>query len=111
MPEPSVIPIDEFRLSARAVRYEGRDEIPVSMFLTRYGRGEGPDLHLHPYAEVFVVMEGTARFTVGDDELTVDAGNIVVVPPETVHGFKNPGDGVLRVHSVHPSPTVLQTDL
>jgi mannose-6-phosphate isomerase-like protein (cupin superfamily) len=107
----SVTPIEKFRLSRRAVKYEGRDEIPISMFLTRYQRGEGPDLHLHPYAEVFVVQEGAARFTVGDEEVVVEAGNIVVVPPETVHGFKNPGDAMLRVHSVHPSPTVQQTDL
>jgi mannose-6-phosphate isomerase-like protein (cupin superfamily) len=111
MAKASVTPIDEHRLSHRTIKYEGRDEIPVSMFLTRYERGEGPDLHLHPYAEVFVVLEGTATFTVGEDELMVEAGHIVVVPPETVHGFKNPDDPVLRVHSVHPSPTVQQTDL
>jgi quercetin dioxygenase-like cupin family protein len=108
---PSVTPIEEFRLSRRAVKYEGRDEVPISMFLTRYERGEGPDLHFHPYAEVFVVLEGTARFTVGEEEVVVEAGNVVVVPPQTVHGFKNPGDPILRVHSVHPSPTVQQTDL
>jgi quercetin dioxygenase-like cupin family protein len=107
----SVTPIEQFRLSRRAVKYEGRDEVPVSMFLTRYERGEGPDLHFHPYAEVFVVLEGTASFTVGEEDLVVEAGNVVVVPPETVHGFKNPGDAILRVHSVHPSPTVQQTDL
>ncbi len=111
MAEASVTPIDEFRLSGRAVKYEGKNEIPISMFLTRYERGEGPDLHLHPYAEVFVVEEGTATFTIDEESVKVDAGNIVVVPPETVHGFKNADDGILRVHSVHPSPTVEQTDL
>jgi mannose-6-phosphate isomerase-like protein (cupin superfamily) len=41
----------------------------------------------------------------------VDAGNVVVIPQQTPHGFKNPGDETLRVVSVHPSPTVQQTDL
>ena len=107
----SVTAIDDLRLSERAALFQGRDEIPVSMFITQYDRGQGPDLHLHPYPEVFVVQEGTAVFTAGDEQLTVAAGNIVVVPEQTPHGFKNPADDKLRVVSVHPSPTVQQTDL
>jgi mannose-6-phosphate isomerase-like protein (cupin superfamily) len=107
----TVTPIDDLRLSERAALFQGRDEIPVSMFITQYDRGEGPDQHLHPYPEVFVVQTGTARFTVGGEDIVVSAGNVVVVPKETPHGFKNPGDEKLRVVSVHPSPTVHQTDL
>jgi quercetin dioxygenase-like cupin family protein len=108
----SVTPIDSIRRSPTVALFEGRDEIPVSMFITEYSRGRGPDLHYHPYAEAFVVEAGTATFTVGDDdEVVVEAGNVVVVPPETVHGFKCAGDETLRVVSVHPSPTVQQTDL
>ena len=107
----TVIPLEQLRRSPTAALFEGRDEVPVSIFVTRYERGQGPDLHLHPYPEVFVVETGTALFTAGDDELTAGAGHVVVVPAETPHGFKNPGDEVLRVVSVHPSPTVRQTDL
>ncbi len=88
-----------------------RDEAPVSIFVTTYERGHGPDLHVHPYPEVFVVETGTAVFTAGDEQLTVEGGNIVTVPAETPHGFKCAGDETLRVVSVHPSPTVKQTDL
>ena len=107
----SVTSIESLRLSRRAALFEGRDEIPVSMFITQYDRGEGADQHLHPYAEAFVVQSGTARFRVDGEDIVVDAGNVVVVPPQTPHGFKNPGDETLRVVSVHPSPTVQQTDL
>lgn len=107
-----VIPFDDIRLSERAARYEGgEDGVDASLFVTQYARGEGPDLHFHPYPEVFVVHAGTAVFTAGEEELTVAAGNIVVVPAETTHGFKNPAEETLRVVSVHPSPEVLQTDL
>jgi quercetin dioxygenase-like cupin family protein len=41
----------------------------------------------------------------------VAAGHIVVVPAETPHGFKGAGDDTLRVVSVHPNPTVEQTNL
>ena len=106
-----VTPFEDFTLSPRARKYEGGEESQVSFFLTQYDHGEGPDLHVHPYPETFIVTEGTARFTAGDDELVVDAGNVVVVPAETVHGFKNAGDAKLRVTSIHPSPRVIQTDL
>ena len=107
----SVTSVEDIRLSPRAARFEGRDDIPVSMFITQYARGEGPDQHLHPYAEAFVVQAGVARFLVDGEAVEVAAGNVVVVPPQTPHGFKNPGDEQLRVVSVHPSPTVQQTDL
>jgi mannose-6-phosphate isomerase-like protein (cupin superfamily) len=57
------------------------------------------------------VQTGTAVFTVGDDEITVDAGHVVIVPAETPHMFKSAGDDTLRVVSVHPSAEVEQTDL
>jgi len=46
-----------------------------------------------------------------NDEITVEAGHIVVVPAETPHMFKCAGDDTLRVVSVHPSGTLQQTDL
>ena len=108
----TVIPIDDLRRSPTAALFQGGDEVATSIFVTEYpNRGQGPDLHLHPYPEVFVVQTGTATFTAGDEQLTVEAGNIVVVPAETPHGFKCAGDDTLRVVSVHPSGAVQQTDL
>jgi mannose-6-phosphate isomerase-like protein (cupin superfamily) len=107
----TVTSVEDLRRSPTAALFEGRDQAPVSIFITQYERGQGPALHLHPYPEVFVVRTGTAVFTAGEEELTVAEGHIVVVPAQTPHGFKNPGDETLRVVSVHPSPTVQQTDL
>lgn len=108
---PAAIPLDTLRRSPTAHLFEGGDDIPVSIFVTEYARGQGPDLHVHPYAEVFLVEAGTGRFTVGDEQLEVGGGNVLVVPPRTPHGFKGAGDDTLRVVSVHPSPVVVQTDL
>lgn len=106
-----VTPIEDLRRSATAALFQGGDDLAVSIFVTEYGRGQGPALHLHPYPEVFVVQAGTAAFTVGEEELVVAGGHIVVVPARTPHGFKGAGDDTLRVVSVHPSGTVEQTDL
>ena len=108
----TVISLEELRRSPTAALFEGGEEIAVSSFITAYPeRGQGPQLHLHPYPELFVVQDGTAVFTAGDEEITVPAGHVVVVPAETPHRFRSAGDETLRVVSVHPSPQVEQTDL
>ena len=107
----TVIALDELRRSATAALFEGGEQIGVSIFVTEYGLGQGPDLHLHPYPEAFVVETGTATFTVGEAEETVGAGHVVVVPAETAHGFKCASEDALRVVSVHPAPRVEQTNL
>jgi mannose-6-phosphate isomerase-like protein (cupin superfamily) len=44
------------------------------------------DGHVHPHQEErFEIVEGRARFLIGDEEITVEAGQVAVVPPNTVH--------------------------
>lgn len=107
----TVTPLDDLRRSPTACLFEGGGDPPVSIFVTQYELGQGPQLHLHPYPEVFVVQDGTATFTAGDEQLTVTAGHVVQVPAETPHRFECSGDDTLRVVSVHPSGSVQQTDL
>ena len=107
----TVIPIEELRRSPQSALFQGRDEAPISIFINAFERGKGPRLHLHPYPETFVVQAGSARFTAGDDEIEVGAGHLVVVPAETPHRFEGTSDEKVRTVSVHPSPTVVQTDL
>jgi len=104
----------ELKRSETAALFEGAkhgDGIAASFFVTAYPHGRGPDLHFHPYAEAFYVQEGEGTFTAGDEQIVAHGGQVVVVPPETPHGFKNTGEGTLRVVSFHPSPEVIQTDL
>src|SRR5438128_10980970 len=69
--------------------------------------GEGPRLHAHPYPEIFVVQEGHATFTVGEDTIEVDGGQIVIAPAHVPHTFLNSGEGLLRQITIHPSPQVI----
>jgi mannose-6-phosphate isomerase-like protein (cupin superfamily) len=109
---PTVIPIESLSFSPTAKLFEGREHgAEASIFVTEYERDQGVGLHMHPYAEVFLVETGVGLFTVGDEELFVEAGNMLVVPPETPHGFRGAGDEVLRVVSVHPSGKVEQAFL
>jgi quercetin dioxygenase-like cupin family protein len=105
--------VASFRRSETAALFQGREAggVAVSMFVTEYPKGRGPDLHVHPYAEVFLVERGVATFTAAEEEREVEAGHLVVVPAATPHAFKNHQEEILRVVSVHPSPEVVQTDL
>jgi mannose-6-phosphate isomerase-like protein (cupin superfamily) len=77
--------------------------VPASVIFVDAAPGEGPGLHVHSYAELFLVLEGQSAFTDGANERIVPAGGIVIVPPEQPHGFHNPGPGRLRQIDVHLS--------
>lgn len=53
--------------------------VPMSMFLTDVPIGKGVSPHFHPYADVFVVQAGLARFTMGSKTRDVAEGHIVIV--------------------------------
>jgi len=63
--------------------------------------GGGPKLHRHPYEEVFIVLEGEAKFTVGSDTVDARAGQVLMVRPGVAHKFINSGSGQLRQIDIH----------
>ena len=108
-----VLNLDDMKFSPTAALFEGlpRAGIGVSVFVVRTPPGKGVDIHVHPYSETFVLLEGSGRWTAGDDVVELHADQMLVVPPETPHGFRNTGDGPLLVVSVHESGTLDQTFL
>jgi mannose-6-phosphate isomerase-like protein (cupin superfamily) len=65
-------------------------------------------MHVHPYPETFVLLEGRGRWTAGDAVTELSPDQMLVVPSDTPHGFRNVGDGPLLVVSVHESGTLEQ---
>jgi quercetin dioxygenase-like cupin family protein len=51
-------------------------------------KGQAVGLHRHGGDEIFHVTQGTVRFHFDGQNIDVGAGNYVVVPPYTEHGFK-----------------------
>jgi quercetin dioxygenase-like cupin family protein len=101
----TVVRIESLPDSGSSHRFDGVDhEAPVSFFLIHSEPGDGPELHRHPYAETFVIEEGQATFTVGDDTIEAHAGDILVAPANVPHAFVNSGSGVLRSVNIHPVP-------
>ncbi len=75
------------------------------------GIGEGPNLHVHPYDEVFHILEGRAEFTVGDQKFVAEAGALVIGPANIPHTYKNLGPGRLDSLDVHLNSEWIQYDL
>ncbi|MCB5201936.1 cupin domain-containing protein [Neorhizobium sp. T786] len=96
----------------RTILFEGGEfGVPLSLFLIDNEPGQGPDLHVHPYAETWIVRSGRARFTVGEETIEPKPGDIVVVHPNTPHCFKNIGDGRLELTCIHANEKVIQSFL
>lgn len=73
--------------------------------------GEGPRLHVHPYDETFIVIEGRGRFFVGDTTIDAGQGDVVFGPAGVPHRFENLGPGRLQTIDIHHSPEWIQTNL
>ena len=73
----------------------------VTFILVDLPPGGGPRLHKHPYAEVFIILEGRATYTAGPDTLEAAAGQVVIVEPDTPHMFVNTGEGRLKQVDIH----------
>jgi mannose-6-phosphate isomerase-like protein (cupin superfamily) len=110
---PSVERFDlaDLSVSPTAFLFEGhpRAGVDISMFVTRTPPGKWVDLHVHPYAETFLLLEGSGRWTMGEQVVELAPEQMVVVPPDTPHGFRNIGDEPLLVVSVHERGTMRQT--
>jgi mannose-6-phosphate isomerase-like protein (cupin superfamily) len=94
------------RSSSRAIRAPAWD---ACLFVTRTPPGRAVELHVHPYAETFLLLQGRGRWTVGDEVVELEPEGLLVVPPDTRHGFRNVGDDPLLVVSVHERGRLQQT--
>ncbi|GAB5402795.1 MAG: cupin domain-containing protein [Aureliella sp.] len=89
-------------------------QLGVDCVVIRYSTdviGEGPNLHVHPYDEVFHIIEGRAEFTVGDRTFEATAGSLVIGPANVPHAYKNLGPGRLDSFDVHLNREWIQYDL
>lgn len=60
-------------------------------------------LHTHPYKEIFIIEEGSATYTIGEETIEAHAGQIVIADADVPHGFTNTGEGRLKQVDIHLS--------
>ena len=60
-------------------------------------KDSGPPPHEHPWDEAYYVLEGSARFQVGDRHLVVHQGDFLYAPGGTVHAFQGTSEQPARL--------------
>jgi quercetin dioxygenase-like cupin family protein len=79
---------------------------PLAWELVLAPGGRVPASHSHPEQEErFTVLDGTMRFRIGRRKLLARPGDVVRVPPGTVHHFANAGPVPARV-AVETTPAL-----
>lgn len=103
--------LKDLSVSPTASLFEGfrDDDVDLSFFFTRTPPGQIVPLHTHPYAEVFVLIEGRAAYTRGEERIAAGPDTVIVIPPETPHGFENVGDVSLVQLGIHERGRMQQT--
>ena len=91
---------------ARMFHGEQHDVPSVSLMLGYLQPGEGPPWHRHHYDEIFVIDEGSAQFTIGEEVVDSSVGQIVIARAGVPHAFVNSGRSILRVTAIHVAPRV-----
>jgi mannose-6-phosphate isomerase-like protein (cupin superfamily) len=101
-PERRILAFAELDRTEHSEELVGADHgVPFSVILVHSAPGDGPRLHRHPYAEVFIVESGQATFQIGQTTVVVDEGHVVVSPSGEPHGFTNTGSERLRLIAIH----------
>ncbi|MBX9296629.1 cupin domain-containing protein [Chromobacterium piscinae] len=77
--------VKDFTKNAPLTQFLPKDN-RISMAWVRLEAGERLDAHIHPVESMIVMCEGGAR-TLGDVRETMNAGDILLVPPGKLHGF------------------------
>lgn len=91
-------PISGERIVFHKTAAETNGEL-LSFELELAADGEVPGAHMHPsQQESFYVKSGTMRFRRGLRTVVARPGDLVVVPPRTVHRFENLGGEAAGVH-------------
>lgn len=82
-------------------------EVPeLEVLELRFGPGFVVEPHTHDdHVDSFYVLEGEAEFTIGDEVVRGAPGTWTAAPIGVVHGFRNAGDGELRVLNIHAPNT------
>jgi mannose-6-phosphate isomerase-like protein (cupin superfamily) len=100
---PGYVAVERAQLADSELEGYQLGEAKVSLIFIDLEPGNGPRLHRHPYEEIFIVLEGQARFSLGSDILEVSAGKVLLVQPGVPHKFVNSGHARLRQIDVHAS--------
>ncbi len=104
--DPRVQPVEHWRsgVETRMLFSAENGAAALCIFEQWVAPGNGAPTHSHPVEEVLTVRDGEADMWIGEEHVTVSAGQSLLIPAGQKHGFRNGGTGTLHVHAVMASP-------
>jgi quercetin dioxygenase-like cupin family protein len=104
--DPTARPPEQWRpgVETRMVISAENGAAQLCIFEQCAAPGQGAPTHSHRVEEVLTVREGEADMWIGEEHVTVSAGQSLVVPAGRKHGYRNSGTGTLHLHAVLASP-------
>jgi len=78
------------------------DEPQLSVIEIEFEPSFRVEQHSHgDHVDAFYVLEGEVEFLLEEGPVVAGPGTLVAAPPDTVHGFANPGPGRARILNFH----------
>lgn len=62
------------------------------MVLNELAPGSKPNMHKHPHEQLTYIIEGTCNFYMGNETLELQPGDVLLVPPDMLHGLEVTGN-------------------
>jgi mannose-6-phosphate isomerase-like protein (cupin superfamily) len=102
----SIIQFSELQKSTIGWEFEGYkfEDTGITFIIVDAAPGDGVKLHSHPYAEIFIVQQGTGLFTIGGKTIEATGNQILIVPANVPHKFINTGSRQLLQVDIHLNP-------
>jgi mannose-6-phosphate isomerase-like protein (cupin superfamily) len=91
----------------------GAETVDLHMNILQPGSEEESPYHLHQKAEnVYFVLQGRLGLRLGDERVTVEAGQAVFIPPMLPHSVWNAGEREARLLELYspPGPDFVRLD-
>ena len=84
----------------------GAGATSVTVLVNKLLAGQRVPEHVHEIEEVLLVVAGRCQVRVGGETALAEAGDAVIVPPNTAHSFEHAGVDGTTVMAVLASPDV-----
>jgi quercetin dioxygenase-like cupin family protein len=91
---------EELRVTGAGLRFlctGDKTDKAWSLMEAELPKHSGPPPHHHPWDEAYYVIEGEVRFSLGDREELIKAGEFVYAPGGTPHGFQGASEKPARM--------------
>ena len=100
-----ITPKNHFGFKANKLTGEIKGTISDSSIAYIEPQGGGPELsHTHVHDHFFIVVEGIATIKMGEEKITVDKDESIIVPGSIIHSIWNETDKPLKMIGITIQP-------